>query len=173
MIKIIAVITNYTRQTRAITAIIPLVKLVVLLNNTTRQTRGIIPVISLLAIRLLYIINKDCSVKNIVYKIDCLICIQFYLGETERTAHDRLGEHLRYAKYPNTPSNKNEALAIHYATEHPGCEPNLKFSVLTIEPNTVRRKIFEALVISSMKPSLNLKEELKTVQRFLTHRARV
>jgi hypothetical protein len=122
---------------------------------------------------LIITINKDCSVKNIVYKIDCLICIQFYLGETERTAHDRLGEHLRYAKYPNTPSNKKEALAIHYATEHPGCEPNLKFSVLTIEPNTVRRKIFEALVISSMKPSLNLKEELKTVQRFLTHRARV
>jgi hypothetical protein len=50
--------SNYTRQTRAITAIIPLVKLVVLLNNTTRQTRGIIPVISLLAIRLLYIIRS-------------------------------------------------------------------------------------------------------------------
>ena len=82
---------------------------------------------------LIITINKDCSVKNIVYRIDCLICLQFYLGETERTAHDRLGEHLRYAKYPNTASNKKEALAIHYATEHPGCEPDLKFSVLTIE----------------------------------------
>ena len=34
-------------------------------------------------------------------------------------------------------------------------------------------EIFEALVISNLKPSLNLKEELKTVQRFLGHRARI
>ena len=60
----------------------------------------------------------------------------FYLGETERTAHDRLLEHLRYAKYPNTASNKKEALAVHYAAEHPGMEPDLAFTILTIEPNT-------------------------------------
>ena len=117
--------------------------------------------------------NKDCSVKNIVYRIDCLFCLKFYVGETERTAHDRLGEHLRYATYPNTPSNKNEALALHYFSEHSGIEPKLEFSILTIEPHTARRKIFEALVISNLKPSLNLKEELKTVQRFLGHRARI
>ena len=35
---------------------------------------------------LIITVNKDCSVKNIVYKIDCLICLEFYLGETERTA---------------------------------------------------------------------------------------
>ena len=112
--------------------------------------------------------NKDCSVKNIVYRVDCLLCQKFYLGETERTAHARLGEHLRYASYPLNMSNNHEALAIHYNTEHPGIVPDLKFNILTIEPNTVRRKIFEALVISSLKPSLNLKEELKTVQRFLS-----
>ena len=97
----------------------------------------------------------------------------FYLGETERTAHDRLLEHLRYAKYPKTKSNCKEALAVHYATDHPEMEPRLAFSILTIEPNTVRRKIFEALLITNLKPSLNLKEELRTVQRFLAHRARV
>ena len=97
----------------------------------------------------------------------------FYLGETERTAHDRLLEHLRYAKFPKTKSICKEALAVHYATDHPEIEPRLAFSILTIEPNTVRRKIFEALLITNLKPSLNLKEELRTVQRFLAHRARV
>ena len=118
-------------------------------------------------------INKDCSVKNVVYLVTCLICLQFYLGESERTAHDRLGEHLRYAKFPTTPSNMNKALAVHYRTEHPGVDPNLSFDILNIEPNTVRRKIFEAILITNLKPTLNLKEELKTVLRFLTARARV
>ena len=117
--------------------------------------------------------NKDCSVVNVVYRIDCIICEKFYIGETQRTAHERLGEHLRYAKYPNTPSNKSKALAMHYNTEHPGLEPNLKFSILTIEPNTVRRKIYEAMCIQKFNPKLNLKEELKTVLRFLAERARV
>ena len=70
-------------------------------------------------------------------------------------------EHLRYARYPLTPSNKKEALAVHYATEHPGMEPELTSNILTIEPNTVRRKIFEALLISNLKPTLNLKLKIK------------
>ena len=122
---------------------------------------------------LIVTINKDCSVKNVVYRIDCIICLKFYVGETERTAHDRLGEHLRYAKYPNTPSNIKEALATHYRTEHKDLAPNLRFNILTVEPNAVRRKIFEAILICNLKPELNLKEELRTVQRFLTHRPRV
>ena len=108
-----------------------------------------------------------------MYKVVCLICLQFYLGETERTAHDRLGEHLRYARFPNTPSNMNQALAVHYKTEHPNVKPNLSFDILTIEPNTVRRKIFEAIMINNLQPTINLKEELKTVLRFLTIRAKV
>ena len=56
---------------------------------------------------------------------------------------------------------------------HIGVIPELKFSILTVEPNTAKRKIFEALSIIKLKPSLNLKEELLTVQRFLGHRARI
>ena len=51
--------------------------------------------------------NNDCSLKNAVYRVDCKICGQFYIGETERTLHERMGEHLRYASYPKTPSNRN------------------------------------------------------------------
>ena len=117
--------------------------------------------------------NRDCSIKNVVYRVNCRVCHKFYIGETERTAHDRFGEHLRYATYPKTPSNRSQALAIHYSGEHVGVIPDLGFSILTIESNTARRKIFEATVITELKPCLNLKEELLTVQRFLSHRSRL
>ena len=117
--------------------------------------------------------NNDCSLKNAVYRVDCKICGQFYIGETERTLHERMGEHLRYASYPKTPSNRNQALAIHYLNHHSGVIPDLQFSILAVQPNTAKRKIFEALTIIKLKPHLNLKEELLTVQRFLGHRPRV
>ena len=111
--------------------------------------------------------NKDCEVKNVVYKIKCKICDQLYIGETCRTAHDRLGEHLRYAKYPLTPSNSNQAFALHYISLHNGLEPILEFEILKIESNTVRRKIAEAMLILKFKPSINKREELDTIKRFI------
>ena len=90
-----------------------------------------------------------------------------YIGETYRTAHDRLGEHLRYATYPLTQSNVNQALAIHYTTFHTGREPSLEFEFLNFESNTVRRKISEAMYILNLKPSINKREELDTIKRFL------
>ena len=111
--------------------------------------------------------NRDCEVKNVVYKIRCKICNQIYIGETCRRAHDRLGEHLRYAKYPLTPSNVNQSFALHYNSLHNGLEPNLEFDILRIESNTVRRKITEAMLIIKLKPSINKREELDTIKRFL------
>ena len=91
--------------------------------------------------------NKDCSVKNIVYKVNCNICNNYYIGESERPAHFRFGEHKRYATYPLTESNKKEAFSIHYTQCHPDAVPNLNFEILYIEPNTVRRKIYEAYAL--------------------------
>ena len=42
----------------------------------------------------------NCMVKAPVYQITCLLCMQNYVGESGRSAHDRLIEHLRYAKHP-------------------------------------------------------------------------
>ena len=49
--------------------------------------------------------NKNCLVKNVVYKIICNLCSAIYIGETSKTCHDRCGEHLRYANHFKTPSN--------------------------------------------------------------------
>ena len=111
--------------------------------------------------------GKNCLVKNIVYKITCNICRKTYIGESSRTAHQRLGEHLRYAKHPLTKSNCEKALAVHYIKEHNGCDPDLSFDILTIQLNTHRRKIYEAMFIYEHQPEMNLREELKNVERFL------
>ena len=45
-------------------------------------------------------------------------------------------------------------MAIHYREEHPGQTPEL----LTVEPATVLRKVYEAHSIYNLKPELNNKE---------------
>ena len=35
-----------------------------------------------------------CNAKNIVYRIDCCICNEIYIGETHRTYASRIGEHI-------------------------------------------------------------------------------
>ena len=114
--------------------------------------------------------NKHCGIKNIVYKIVCKTngCGKIYIGESLRSAHERLGEHLRYARYPCTPSNSDKALALHYKAEHAGLEPCLEFTILNIESNISRRKCSEALFIFKLKPALNLKDEMKYAERFLS-----
>ena len=115
----------------------------------------------------LIVCNKDCEVKNVIYKIKCMLCDQIYVGETCRRVHDRVGEHLRYATYPLTPSNVSQAFAMHYTEYHPGVSPQLECDILRIEPNTVRRKIYEALFIVKWKPLINKREELDTIRRFI------
>ena len=111
--------------------------------------------------------GKNCLVNNIVYKVTCNICRHTYIGETSRTAYQRLGEHLRYARHPLTKSNCEKALAVHYITDHNGCDPDLSFDILTIQPNMHRKKIYEAMFIYQHQPQINLREELKNIERFL------
>ena len=99
----------------------------------------------------------------------CKICKQFYIGECCRCAHERLGEHLRYATYPKTPSNMGQSFAIHYSKFHENVKPDIQFKILRIEQNTVRRKIFEAMYILKLKPQINTKEELDTIHRFVVN----
>ena len=98
----------------------------------------------------------------------CNICHETYIGETiSRTCHDRLSEHLRYARHYDTPSNREKAFALHYANRHPNIEPDLGFDILSVQPVTSRRKIFEAICIKRFRPKINLRDELSTIERFL------
>ena len=109
--------------------------------------------------------NSNCQVLGCVYKIKCNICQEVYIGETSRTAHERLMEHNRYAANPG--KYPDEALSQHYDTFHPGMSPDLVFSILDKELSTVKRKIKEAFYISNEKPSINKKDECVVLERFL------
>ena len=72
--------------------------------------------------------NNTCSTKNLVYIITCEHCDKRYIGETERTLHDRMLEHRRAATNPE--KHPNNALAKHYISEHETIAPLLKYRVL-------------------------------------------
>ena len=108
----------------------------------------------------------DCSIKDIVYKVTCKLCFQFYIGETYREAHDRFSEHRRAANSPST--YPDEALADHYNNFHSKSKADLSFEILeTRLSGTVRRKIREAYYIYNLKPEINNKEECKLLERYL------
>ena len=107
------------------------------------------------------------TVKHPVYLIMCLLCQEQYVGESSRTLHVRLSEHLRFATSPDNKNYKDEALAVHYRQYHQGQIPQLSFKLLNSEPNTVSRKIIEAMHIQQLKPQLNDKDECVSVNRFL------
>ena len=109
----------------------------------------------------------DCTKMCPIYKITCNLCSEFYVGESSRSLHDRLGEHLRFAGNPSCSSYKDEAFAEHYRDFHSGQPPDLTFELLGCEPNTIIRKVFEAHLIFTLKPEINNKEECVLLQRFL------
>ena len=99
----------------------------------------------------------------------CLLCQEQYVGESSRTLHDRLCEHLRFATSPDNNYYNDEALAVHYRQYHQGQIPQLSFKLLNSESNTVSRKIIEAMHIQQLKPQLIDKDECVAlaVNRFL------
>ena len=109
----------------------------------------------------------DCSITGPVYQITCKHCDEMYIGESSRSLHDRLGEHLRYARSPNNTSYRDEAMAVHYREKHPNTEPDLVFQLLKTEGKTILRKIYEAMYIFNLKPNINDREEKKVLERFL------
>ena len=111
--------------------------------------------------------DECCARSGVVYRVHCVICGLDYVGETGRTVYDRLIEHWRYAKSPGNKSYKEMTLAKHYLSQHPGLGPNLKFEVLCVETNTLKRKVREAYYILHTKPQLNEKQELETVKKFI------
>ena len=104
--------------------------------------------------------------KGVVYSITCKLCNNKYVGETSRSARDRLSEHLRFANNPNC-SYKEEALALHYTEKHSGISADFAFEILCIETNTVNRKILESYYISLIKPQINNKDECISIKQFL------
>ena len=95
-------------------------------------------------------------------------------SRTGRTVYDRLSEHYNYSNNPNAKSYKEQTFAKHYLSKHtiPGQvtktkTPDLSFEVLTLESNTLKRKIKEAFLIRSRNPKINEKQELESLKTYM------
>ena len=49
-----------------------------------------------------------------IYKMICKLCSNKYIGESSRSLHDRLREHLRHATNPSANSYKDEVMAVYH-----------------------------------------------------------
>ena len=93
------------------------------------------------------------------------MCGKQICGETERSLHARMMEHRRAANNP--PSDPDNAVGQHYLTEHCTQKAALKYTLLDIQPKTVRRKIVEAFHILKFKPEINDKAELNYLCKYI------
>lgn len=95
-----------------------------------------------------------CTTKNVIYRLDCAICAESYIGETKRPVRERLLEHRRAAL------NRNEQnpWGAHYGTAHKGSPvPTIPFTARIIRraQDHVDRKLGEAIEIAETTPLLN------------------
>ena len=112
--------------------------------------------------------NGYCSMRQVVYRVDCLRCsdnTQSYVGETDRPCHHRFSDRIRADKKPL--SYSENAVGKHYQYLHRGLEPVLKFSILDQQTVSVGRKISEAMQLFTDKPTINDRAELSDIMKFV------
>lgn len=103
-----------------------------------------------------------CSIKGAVYRINCTACNEFYIGETGRPLHIRIKEHEADIKHY---VNRGGPLSLH-ASKHSG-SAGITVKILGIENHTRKRKILEATMILTLKPSINRRLEMIEATKFL------
>ena len=105
-----------------------------------------------------------CGTRIVVYKLQCKICNQFYIGKTNKTVKERVVQHF------NSFKNKAQSspLWAHDLYFHAGAPPlNIdeffdKYSVIILKQNSdyVLNNVDEADFINRLKPELNRKDEV-------------
>lgn len=116
----------------------------------------------------------NCMTSNIIYSMKCQNCPLTpngehpqYIGETNRSLHERFTEHLNNAKNPNAKSYEHKTMAKHFRECHPTETPKLDINILTKYSKTITRKVQEALLINRNNPELNAKSECLAAKQFL------
>ena len=105
-----------------------------------------------------------CRTRIVVYKIQCRICQEFYIGKTNKTLKERVTQHLNAYKNKTT----NSPLWSHESYFHGGAIINdwegffEKYKLIIIKQNSdyVLNNIDEAEHITKLKPTINRREEV-------------
>ena len=113
-------------------------------------------------------INKvcDCTSKNIVYIIKCSLCNQFYVGQSSKSVHVRLKQHIKAIKKFFPYVNYTNEVGYHFNLKGHNYEKNLKFFVfkndlkksknrLSVETDLIHIiETFNPPIINKIKPSI-------------------
>lgn len=92
---------------------------------------------------------------GLVYQLNCLDCNETYIGETKQYVTKRIYDH----KYHIQIGDSKHSGAVSHATSLNHKIDFDNFNILTMEGNTTKRKILEALNIKKHKSSMNIQEE--------------
>ncbi|CAH8498344.1 unnamed protein product [Schistosoma guineensis] len=105
------------------------------------------------------------STQNCVYKLGCIDCDAYHIGESSREIVTRAKEHIRYTKKPNNPGELNQlqiksAIAVHAIfNNHQIDFKNTKIFQKGFS-NYKERRVAEVFHIMTNPTSLNRKEGL-------------
>ena len=109
----------------------------------------------------------DCGLRGVVYRINCNSCGEMYIGETGRPLHIRIQEHVRCIRNPTAPSYVDSPWAKHVTNIHKMQTVSISVSVEAVKPNTLERKIKEALLIHRLRPTINCKDEMRQALQYI------
>ena len=102
-------------------------------------------------IRSILVHPKDNTIRDkagVIYRIKCHDCDKTYVGETDRSLHRRVSEHMAVNRSSLT------AMAEHCKTLNHSFDWD-SISIIGRENNTLKRKIYEALQIRHLHPAIN------------------
>ena len=118
--------------------------------------------------------KPKCDQSRLVYIIQCNICKEEYVGETERSISERFGEHMKKLskvelnKYKNPKKNDQDQLIIqehqpsavsaHAMLMHNGTY-DFSLGMLSVQLQEDGRKAYEALICKEIEPKLNRRME--------------
>ena len=97
----------------------------------------------------------NCKTRECLYELKCE-CGESYIGETSRSAKERISEHFASM----TSQSGDSVLKRHMNSQHGGIQKAVKVEVLATYPDdAMGRQVAESIYINTLKPHINAKEE--------------
>lgn len=100
-----------------------------------------------------------CFKRNVVYKITCRRCQNFYIGSTIRFLHIRINEHIH--------TDKKSSMMAHLKACYNTEASSVQVEILCSDRDHINLRMKEGILIESRQPTINSREELAELRDFI------
>lgn len=110
---------------------------------------------------------SNCLSTHVIYIIICIKCKCYYIGESGRSAHERIGEHLKSIPALRNSTTKSTEISKHFNLNNHNIDSHFRFAILrnSVIDKYVRRN-YEADIIHIFKTfNLHVLNE-KIIQKY-------